>query len=85
MFNFETSDGQVMNDHFDHNETSPEQALIPINKQIQTLKNKKNKDKRENFKNEIPFIVQDKDKQPEPVHFQDNLKTGSGKDYREPL
>ena len=85
MFNFDTSGEQEVNDHCDQNETSDEQALIPINKQIQTLKNKKKEIKPEIFKNRFPFLPQDKDKLPEPVQFRDNLKTGTGKDYGEPL
>lgn len=74
-----------MNNNCDQNETSAEQALIPINKHIQSLKNKKNNDKHENFKQENPFVFQDAVIRPELVQFQDNLKTGEGKDYGEPL
>lgn len=85
MFNFDTSPEQVANSCRDQNETSAEQALIPINKHIQTLKNKKNIDKRENFKNKNPFEFQTMDKPAELVQFRDNLKTGEEKNYGEPL
>lgn len=85
MFNFEPSAEQVANDHCVQNETTGEQALIPINKHIQSLKNKKNNDKPKNFKQVHPFVFQDTVKFPEVVQFQDNLKTGEGKDYGEPL
>ncbi len=85
MFNFGTSSEQVANSYIDQNETSAEQALIPINKHIQTIKNKKNIDKRENFKNENPFKVQTMDKPAELVQFRDNLKTSEDKNYGEPL
>ena len=85
MFNFDTSVEQDVNSYCDQNETSAEQALIPINKHIQTIKNKKNIDKRENFKNENPFGFQTMDKPTELVRFRDNLKTGEEKNYGEPL
>lgn len=85
MFNFETSPEQAMNINCDQNETSPEQALIPINKHIQSLKNKKNSHKRENFNLDPSFDSQTIAKPGELVQFRDNLKTGEGKDYGEPL
>lgn len=85
MFNFGTSPEQAVNGYSDQNETSAEQALIPINKPIQTLKNKKNNDKRENCKIETPFEFPNQKKPAKPVQFQDNLKTGEGKNYGEPL
>lgn len=85
MFNFDTGPEQVVNANCDQNGTSGKQALIPINKHIQTLKNKKNKDRPENLRTETTFETQTMDKPSEPVQFRDNLKTGEGKDYGEPL
>lgn len=85
MFNFGTSTEQVININCVQNETSGKQALIRINKHKQTLKNKKNIEKPENSKNEIKVAFQTKNKPSELVQFQDNLKTGKGKNYSEPL
>lgn len=85
MFNFETSSKQVLNNHCAKNQTSAKQALIPTNKHIQTTENHKNKSKplvfdKSNFNN-----AENSNKPSEVVHFQDNLKTSSDKNYNEPL
>ena len=45
MFNFESSTEQALNNSSVKNQTSTKQALIPINKHIQTTENIKNKNK----------------------------------------
>ena len=84
MFDFGTSTEQVVNGNCDQNQTSGEQALIGI-KHKQTFKTIKNHGKGGNFKNKIPLALQSREKPSQPVQFRDNLKTGSEKDYGEPL
>lgn len=85
MFNFCTSTEQVANGCCDQKQTSTEQALLYRNKQEQTFKTSKNNGAPGNFKNKIPFAIPNEDERTGPVRFQDYLKTGSGKDYGEPL
>jgi len=59
--------------------------VVPINKHIQTIKNNKNINKRENLKNSIPQNSETDEKQIPTVPYQDNLKTSSDKNYDEPL
>ncbi|XCF04816.1 hypothetical protein ABI125_08750 [Tamlana crocina] len=85
MFNFEPSSEQAMNNSTVKNQTSTEQALIPINKHIQTKENLKNKNKQRVFEKSDFDYSENGNKPSEPVHFQDNLKTTSEKNYNEPL
>ncbi|MCX2681934.1 hypothetical protein OOZ15_18430 [Galbibacter sp. EGI 63066] len=85
MFNFETSIEQAVNDSRTKNQTSAEQALIPIIKHIQTRENNKNINKRGNFKNSNPQLLKNGNKPDPLVQNRDNLKTSSDKDYNEPL
>lgn len=85
MFNFETSTKQAVNDSRTKNQTSAKQALIPINKHIQTIENNRNINKRENFKNPNPKFLKNRNKPKPLVQNLDNLKTSSDKDYNEPL
>ncbi len=82
MFNFGTSTEQALYPSRTKNETSIGQALVPINKHIQTIENSKNLNKHEilensNSKNEENHLIS--------VPYQDNLKTSSNKNYDEPL
>lgn len=85
MFNFEPSSEQAVNNSTVKNQTSTEQALIPINKHIQTKENLKNKNKQRVFEKSDFDHSENGNKPSEPVHFQDNLKTTSEKNYNEPL
>lgn len=85
MFNFESSTEQAVNNNTVKNQTSIKQALIPINKHIQTKENFKNKSKRENFKNPNPQFLRNKNKPAPLVQNQNNLKTSNEKNYNEPL
>ena len=85
MFNFCTTGELAMDSSQTKNCTSDGQALVSINKHIQTVTNKQNNNKRQNFKN---FNFQDSknnDKQQAVDQYQDNLKTTTEKDYNEPL
>ncbi|WP_227805178.1 hypothetical protein [Algibacter lectus] len=66
-------------------ETSTGQALVSINKHIQTIENSKNLNKRENFKNFNSQNSETENEQNATVPYQDNLKTSSDKNYDEPL
>jgi hypothetical protein len=57
MFKFETSTGQVEVHSFPENETSNGQALVSINKHIQTKENNKNINKLDQPKNEKEVVV----------------------------
>ena len=82
MFDFGTSSGQALYLSRTNIETSSGQALVPINKHIQTIENNKNLNKQQNFN----FSNSDsKSKQESTVPYQDNLKTATDKDYNEPL
>ncbi|NDV17669.1 hypothetical protein GO009_16750 [Muricauda sp. TY007] len=82
MFNFGTSGEQVLNNYCAQNKTSSKQPLIGITKHIQT---KKNISKPENLKNAISLDFKNGTKLFGDVQFRDNLKSGSDKDYGEPL
>lgn len=85
MFNFESSTEQAVNNNTIKNQTSSKQALIPINKHIQTTENLKNKKKQPAF-DQSNFNPSENENKPfELVHFRDNLKTTSEKNYNEPL
>ncbi|MCM5663649.1 hypothetical protein [Galbibacter mesophilus] len=85
MFNFGTGPKQAVNDSPIKKRTSSEQALIPINKHIQTRKNLKNKNKQHVFKESDLNRSGNRNKHSEPVQFRDNLKTSADKNYNEPL
>ena len=84
MFKFGTSSGQVVGHNSTQIETSSGQALVPIYKHIQTIKNK-NSNKQENFKNSDFNNSENHSKQNSSVPNQDNLKTTKNKNYNEPL
>jgi len=65
--------------------TSNGQALVPINKHIQTIENNKNINKRENFKKSNSKNSETEEKQIATAPYQDNLKTSSDKNYDDPL
>ena len=85
MFDFGTSTEQALDSRITKIGTSSEQALVPILKHIQTIKNNKNKNKQENFKNTNFLNDQTDFKRQTTVSYQDNLKTTKDKDYNEPL
>ena len=85
MFDFGTSTEQALDSRITKIGTSSEQALVPILKHIQTIKNNKNKNKQENFKNSNFLNDQTDFKRQTTVSYQDNLKTTKDKDYNEPL
>ncbi|MFD2586055.1 hypothetical protein ACFSQJ_03890 [Croceitalea marina] len=82
MFEFGTSSEQVLYPSSDQNGTGDGQAVVPINKPIQTLKNKLNRNKPENFETSKP---KNGKKPAATVPIRDNLKTTKEKDYGEPL
>ncbi|MAN26124.1 MAG: hypothetical protein CMH14_02225, partial [Mesonia sp.] len=84
MFDFGTSSGQVVNQSCTNIGTSNGQAVVPINKHIQTIKNVKNKNKQRDFKN-LNFQDSNGNKQITSVPYQDNLKTSKDKNYDDPL
>jgi hypothetical protein len=61
------------------------QAVVSINKPLQTEKNNLNIDKQENHKNSSFQSQKNGIKQKTTVPYRDNLKTGREKDYNEPL
>ena len=82
MFDFGTSSGQVLYPSLTKNGTSNGQAVVPINKHIQTKRNHINGDKTEN----LEFLdLKNGNKPTGSVPFRDNLKTTKEKDYGEPL
>lgn len=85
MFNFCTSDGLAMDSSQTKNCTSDGQALVSINKHIQTVTNQKNNNKRQNLKNSNSKDLKNQNKHPAVDQYQDNLKTTADKDYNEPL
>ena len=85
MFDFGTSTGQALYLSRTNIETSSGQAVVRINKHIQTIENNKNLNKRENLKNLSFKKFETEDKQEAAVPNQDNLKTSSDKNYNEPL
>ena len=89
MFNFGTSTEQVLYSSSTKIETSTGQALVPINKQIQTLENSKNVNKRQ-FLEKSSSENEDKQEsacaeRSRSIPYQDNLKTSSDKNYDDPL
>lgn len=85
MFNFCTSDGQAMDSSQTKNCTSAGQALVSINKHIQTVTNQKNNNKPQSYKNSNFQDFKKQNKQQAADQYQDNLKTAIDKDYNEPL
>lgn len=85
MFNFCTSDGLVMDSSQTKICTGNGQALVSINKHIQTITNQKKQNKQQIFKNCKPYFLGKQNKLEEDVQYQDNLKTSSDKNYNEPL
>ena len=84
MFDFGTSSGQVVNQSSTNNGTSNGQAVVSINKHIQTMQNTKNNNKQGDFKNSN-FQSANGYKQKLSVPYQDNLKTSTDKNYDDPL
>ncbi len=82
MFNFGTSSEQVLYPSSPETDTSNEQAVVSINKHIQTIENNKNLNKPQNFKNSNS---ENQENQSASVPYQDNLKTSSDKNYDDPL
>ena len=79
MFDFGTTNGQVLYPSSTETGTSPGQALVSKDKPIQT---KENNNKREN----LNFENSEYDgKHNASVPYKDNLKTSSDKNYNEPL
>ncbi|CAL2104146.1 conserved protein of unknown function [Tenacibaculum sp. 190130A14a] len=85
MFDFGTSNGQVLYQSRTNIKTSSGQAQVPINKHIQTIENNKNKNKQRDFKNSNSKDFENGEKHKATVPYQDNLKTTTDKDYNEPL
>lgn len=85
MFNFCTSGGQAIDSSQTKNWTSNGQALVSINKHIQTITNPKNNNKQQSFKNSNLINSKNQNKQPEVDQYQDNLKTTTDKNYDDPL
>lgn len=85
MFDFGTSTEQALYPSRTNIETSTGQALVSINKHIQTIENSKNINKRENFKKLNSQNSETEEKQKATVPYRDNLKTSSDKNYDEPL
>ncbi len=85
MFDFGTSTRQVLSQRCTQIGTSDGQALVSINKHIQTIDNNKNKNKQQFFKNLNFNNSKTAEKQKSTVPYQDNLKTSTDKNYDEPL
>lgn len=85
MFDFGTSTGQAVDQHRTEIGTSIGQALVPINKQIQTIKNNTNGEKRKKIKMEELQVDENNAKHTPTVPYRDNLRTSKDKDYNEPL
>jgi len=85
MFDFGTSNGQALYLSRTNIETSTGQAVVHINKHIQTIENNKNLNKRENLKNLSFKKIETENKLDTAVPYQDNLKTSTDKNYNEPL
>ncbi|TXN34988.1 hypothetical protein FVB32_10345 [Flagellimonas hymeniacidonis] len=82
MFNFGTSTEPALYSSRTKIETSNGQALVPINKHIQTIENNKNLNKRQILENSN---TENEENHLASVPYQDNLKTSSDKNYDEPL
>lgn len=85
MFGFGTSIRQVLNQTSTQIETSDGQALVSINKHIQTTENNKNLNKQLIFKKLNSSRSKPSEKQKLTVPYRDNLKTSADKNYDEPL
>ena len=85
MFNFGTSDGQLLYPSHTNIGTTDGQALVSKTKHIQTIENNTNNNKQQNLKNLNTENFKTKEKQESTVPYQDNLKTSSDKDYNQPL
>ena len=85
MFDFGTSSGQVLSQSCTQIETSSGQAVVSINKHIQTIENNKNRNKRGFFQISNSNNSKTSEKQKQTVPYQDNLKTSKDKNYDEPL
>jgi hypothetical protein len=85
MFDFGTSTGQALYQSRTNIKTSSGQALVRINKHIQTIENNKNLNKPKNLKNLISKNSETGNKQDTTVLYQDNLRTSTDKNYNEPL
>nr|WP_121068875.1 hypothetical protein [Maribacter vaceletii] len=85
MFHFGTSTEQALYPSRTEIGTSAGQALVSINKHIQTIENSKNLNKPKNFKILNSQNSKTEEKQNATVSYQDNLKTSSNKNYDEPL
>ncbi|MDF0716074.1 hypothetical protein PY092_07955 [Muricauda sp. 334s03] len=85
MFDFGTTPGQVVDPSHSKIGTSYGQALVPINKHIQTLEKEKNNNKQADFKILDSDGLENGDKQMASVPYRDNLKTKKHKNYNEPL
>ncbi|RNL90112.1 hypothetical protein ED312_06720 [Sinomicrobium pectinilyticum] len=85
MFDFGTSTGQVVYQSHTNIGTSNGQAVVPINKHIQTIENHKNNNKPQNFKNSNNQRSKNNHKHSTSVPYQDNLRTSTDKNYNEPL
>ncbi|WP_234416218.1 hypothetical protein [Flagellimonas amoyensis] len=85
MFDFGTSTGQALDQYRTKIGTSPGQALVPINKLIQTTKNNTNGKKQKKMKKKVFDIEENNAEHPPTVPYRDNLGTSKDKDYNEPL
>ncbi|TYQ00209.1 hypothetical protein C7447_101819 [Tenacibaculum adriaticum] len=85
MFNFCTNNGQVMDSSQTKNCTSAGQALVSINKHIQTITNQKNNNKQQDFKNSNLKDPENLNKLVKVDQYLDNLGTATNKNYNEPL
>ncbi len=85
MFNFGTTDGQLLYPNHTNIETSSGQALVSKTKHIQTVINKTNNNKQQSLKKLNFKNSEIKGKQNSTIPYQDNLKTSSDKNYDEPL
>jgi len=84
ILKFETTPVQVKVHNHPKNETSIEQALVPIYKHIQTKENK-NVNKQGNFKKSELSDLENNSKHSGSIPITDNLKTTNNKNYSEPL
>ncbi len=85
MFNFGTSDEQVVDLSHTNIETGDGQVLVSKTKLIQTGKNNTNYNKQQTFKKLNLKNPENGGKQKTTVPYKDNLKTSSNKNYDEPL
>jgi DNA topoisomerase IA len=85
MFDFGTSTEQVLNQSSTQIETSDGQALVSINKHIQTIENNKNLNKQLFLRNLNSNNFKTAEKQKSTIPYRDNLKTSTDKNYDEPL